>query len=260
MKSSTRTSASAARRPTAGARSRPYHHGDLRTALLEAAARMAAETGPASVTLREVARRAGVSQAAPYHHFADKAALLAAVAEEGFRRFDVHQAEALTKAPEDPVEQLADLGVSYLQFALTSPHYFQVMFRPSLVTCTRSPEFDTLAGRSFERLMTTTTAARRASGQVDADPYPAALAMWAMPHGLAGLYLEHSAGPRTSPVLLESIVRAASRALAAAPLGDLRASGQVDTPASAGRSPRASRCRTAGSPPTSRSGRRPGAG
>jgi AcrR family transcriptional regulator len=183
---------------------------------------MAAETGPASVTLREVARRAGVSQAAPYHHFADKAALLAAVAEEGFRRFDVHQAEALAHAPSDPVEQLADLGVSYLQFAVTYPHYFQVMFRPSLVTGTRSPEFDTLAGRSFERLMTTTAAARRASGQVDADPYPAALAMWAMPHGLAGLSLEQSAGPRTSPVLLESIVRAASRALAAAPLEDLR--------------------------------------
>lgn len=226
MKTVPRASVSPARRRhAAGGRGRPYHHGDLRTALVEAAARMAADTGPASVTLREVARRAGVSEAAPYHHFTDKAALLAAVAEEGFRLFDAHQAEALTRAPADPVAQLADLGVSYLRFAVAYPHYFQVMFRPSLVTCSRSPEFDTLAARSFERLMTATTAARRASGQTDADPYPAALAMWAMPHGLAGLYLEQSSGPRMTPALLESIVRAASRALAAAPLGDLHASG-----------------------------------
>lgn len=195
-----------------------YHHGDLRTALVETAARMAAETGPTSVTLREVARRAGVSQAAPYHHFADKAALLAAVAEEGFRLFDAHQAEALAEAPEEPVERLAALGVSYLRFALASPHYFQVMFRPSLVECTRSPDFDTLAGRAFQRLLTVTTEARRASGRTDADPYPAALAMWAIPHGLAGLALEQSATQRMTAPLLESIVRAASAAVAAAPL------------------------------------------
>jgi AcrR family transcriptional regulator len=222
MKRSARATASTAHRPNTGRRGRPYHHGDLRTALVEAAARMAADTGPASVTLREVARRAGVSQAAPYHHFADKAALLAAVAEEGFRRFDAHQAEALLQTPSDPVEQLADLGVSYLRFAVASPHYFQVMFRPSLVTARRSPEFDTLAGRAFERLVTTTTAARRASGQADADPYPAALAMWALPHGLAGLFIEQASGPRMTPPLLESIMRAASRALAAAPIDALR--------------------------------------
>jgi len=81
---------------------------------------MAAESGPASVSLREVARRAGVSQAAPYHHFADKAALLAAVAEEGFRLFDAHQDAALTPGA-DAVEQLASLGVSYLRFAIAQP-------------------------------------------------------------------------------------------------------------------------------------------
>lgn len=179
---------------------------------------MAADTGPTSVTLREVARRAGVSQAAPYHHFADKAALLAAVAEEGFRLFDAHQAEALVEAPDDAVERLAALGVSYLRFALAAPHYFQVMFRPSLVACTRSPDFDSLAGRAFQRLLTVTTEARRASGRVDADPYPAALAMWAIPHGLAGLALEQSATQQMTAPLLESIVRAASAALAGAPL------------------------------------------
>ncbi len=216
--------ARSARRPAPG-RKGAYHHGDLRTALVETAARMAAESGPTSVTLREVARRAGVSQAAPYHHFADKAALLAAVAEEGFRLFDAHQAEALANAPDDAVERLAALGVSYLRFALASPHYFHVMFRPSLVACTRSPEFDTVAGRTFQRLLAATAEARRACGRVDTDPYPAALAMWAIPHGLAGLALEQAATQRMTPPLLESIVRAGSAALAAAPLDRIQTAG-----------------------------------
>jgi AcrR family transcriptional regulator len=179
---------------------------------------MAAESGPASVTLREVARRAGVSQAAPYHHFADKAALLAGVADEGFRRFDAHQAAALAQASADPVERLAELGVSYLRFAIDAPHYFQVMFRPSLVETTRSADFDALSGRAFERLLTATTEARRARGQHDADPYPAALAMWAIPHGLAGLYLEQDGHAGMAPALLERLVRDASEALAGAAL------------------------------------------
>lgn len=195
---------------------------------------MAADTGPASVTLREVARRAGVSQAAPYHHFADKAALLAAVAEEGFRRFDAHQADALAHAPADPVQRLAELGVSYLRFAMAYPHYFQVMFRPSLVACTRSPEFDTVAGRSFSRLMAATTEARTARGHADADPYPAALAMWALPHGFASLYLEQSETQPMTPSLLESLVRAGAAALAAAPLYALRSDAEVQA-ASPGR-------------------------
>jgi AcrR family transcriptional regulator len=177
---------------------------------------MAAESGPAAVTLREVARRSGVSQAAPYHHFEDKAALMAAVAEEGFRLFDAHQAAALKDAPAGAVERLGALGVSYVRFALARPHYFQVMFRPSLVTGNRPPDLDTLAGRSFARLVEATTAARVACGHHDPDPYPPALAMWAIPHGLAGLALEQSSPGGMPPPLLESLVRAASAALAAA--------------------------------------------
>ncbi len=182
---------------------------------------MAAEEGPSSVTLREVARRAGVSQAAPYHHFEDKAALMAAVAEEGFRLFDAHQDAAVREAPDDPVARLGALGVSYLRFALDYPHYFQVMFRPSLVTTTRPPDLERLSESAFNRLVETTTAARRASGRRDPDPFPAAVAMWAIPHGLAGLYLEQSAAAPLPQALMESLVRDASRALAGAPLSAL---------------------------------------
>lgn len=187
---------------------------------------MAADEGPSAVTLREVARRAGVSQAAPYHHFEDKAALMAAVAEEGFRLFDAHQETAVREAPHDPVARLGALGISYLRFAIDYPHYFQVMFRPSLVTTTRPPDLERLAASAFNRLVETTAAARRASGRRDPDPFPAAVTMWAIPHGLAGLYLEQSAAAPMSRALLESIVVDASRALAAAPLSALARPGQ----------------------------------
>ena len=94
---------------------------------------------PAAVSLREVARRAGVSQAAPYHYFTDKSALLAAVAEEGFRLFDASQAMPLEQAPSDPTSRLGALGVSYVRFALDRPHYFKVMFRPHLIEHAKYP-------------------------------------------------------------------------------------------------------------------------
>lgn len=199
-----------------------YHHGDLRAALVEAAARMAADAGPAAVSLREVARRAGVSQAAPYHHFADKAALLAAVAEEGFRLFDAHQAAALEAAGDDPIERLAALGVSYLRFAVDQPHYFLVMFRPALVTGPCPPDLERWSASAFERLLETTRSARLASGRRDRDPYPAALAMWAVPHGFSHLCLEQSTGTPLDAGLLEALVRDSCRALAAVPLDHVR--------------------------------------
>jgi AcrR family transcriptional regulator len=194
---------------------KPYHHGDLRLALVDAAARLAAEVGPSAVTLREVARRAGVSQAAPYHHFADKSALLAAVAEAGFRLFDAHQAAALAGAPDDALERLAALGVSYIRFALTETHYFHVMFRPPVFDGRRYPELDDVSKRSFERLVETTRAARAVFGIEDEDPRAAAFVMWSLPHGLAGLFLDSAAGSGMTPPLMEVLVRAGSASLAA---------------------------------------------
>src|SRR5919106_2070042 len=116
-----------------------YHHGSLRAALVESAAQLAAERGHTAVSLREVARRAGVSQAAPYHYFHGKAALFAAVAEEGFRLLELTQATALAQAPEDANERLAALAASYVRFALDRPHYFRVMFRPALARQGKHP-------------------------------------------------------------------------------------------------------------------------
>src|SRR5829696_9192910 len=106
---------------------RPYHHGDLPRVLLEAAVEAIAEVGPAAVSLRELARRAGVSHAAPAHHFGDKAGLLTAVAADGFRRLaatlrDTYQASG----------SFLEVGVAYVGFAVGHRAHFEVMFRPEL--------------------------------------------------------------------------------------------------------------------------------
>jgi AcrR family transcriptional regulator len=202
-------------------KSKAYHHGALRGALVEAAAQLAAERGVAALSLREAARRAGVSPAAPYHYFADKSALLAAVAEEGFRLFDETQALAYDRAPADPVQRLQALGAAYVRFALDKPHFFKVMFRPHLVEHTRYPSLHEVSARTFERLVETTRLARLAHGHDDVDPLAAATLMWSVPHGLAMLYLEGPISAGTTPGALEALARAATVPLAAAPFRDL---------------------------------------
>ena len=102
---------------------KPYHHGDLRRVLLDAAVAAIAERGAAALSLRDLARRAGVSHAAPTHHFRDKAGLLTAVAAEGFALLGTALAEA---------DDFAATGVAYVRFATTHPGHFAVMFRPVL--------------------------------------------------------------------------------------------------------------------------------
>ncbi|CAO0830523.1 hypothetical protein SMICM17S_01754 [Streptomyces microflavus] len=104
-------------------RERTYHHGDLRRAILSAAFDAIAAEGPAAQSLRDLARRAGVSHAAPAHHFKDRTGLLTAVAAEGYALF----ADALAGAPD-----LRERGVAYVRFAATDPAHFQVMFQPDL--------------------------------------------------------------------------------------------------------------------------------
>ncbi|MBO0720353.1 MAG: TetR/AcrR family transcriptional regulator [Blastocatellia bacterium] len=170
-----------------------YHHGDLRRALVDAAAALAAEKGIADVSLREAARTAGVSHAAPYHHFKDKAALLAAVAEEGFIRLDAFQNEALESASRGPSARLSALGKAYVDFAIRNPHYFRVMFRKDLVETALYPSLQEVAGRTFDRLLTVVGDCLGSSS--DTEAMPLALTAWSLVHGLASLWLD---GPLSS--------------------------------------------------------------
>jgi AcrR family transcriptional regulator len=156
----------------------PYHHGDLRRALLAAAVSAIEEHGPAALSLRDLARRAGVSHAAPSHHFGDKAGLLTALAAEGFRLLD----EALRAAGED----LLGRGVAYVRFAVDHRAHFEVMFRPELYR-RDDPEVVAAGRRTAEAL-------RSGVGALPTPPTGrqaelSALAAWSIVHGFATLWL-----------------------------------------------------------------------
>jgi AcrR family transcriptional regulator len=113
-------------------RSGPYHHGDLPAALRAAAVELVAERGPSGFSMREVARRAGVSHAAPAHHFGDTQGLLTSVAAEGYARLGEALAEA-TEGIEDPEARLLACGRTYVRTALENPGHFAVIFQADLV-------------------------------------------------------------------------------------------------------------------------------
>lgn len=156
---------------------RGYHHGDLRRTLLAAAVDVIGESGPAALSLRDLARRAGVSHAAPAHHFGDKAGLLTALAVEGFDLL----ADTLDRAGDD----LLDLGVAYVRFAVDHRAHFEVMFRPELYRAD-APEVVAARSRAGAALRGGVSAlAAPASAEPDRD----ALAAWSIVHGFATLWL-----------------------------------------------------------------------
>ena len=171
-----------------------YHHGDLRRVLIDAAAKLAAKNGVAGVTIRKVVGKAGVSHAAPYHYFPSREALLAAVAEEGFCRFDAAQEEALRSAGPNPRDQLHALGISYVRFAVRNPYYFRVMFRPEFRKLEAYSALAEISSRTFDRLVNTVRASTR-SGVPDTDPVLPSILAWSAVHGLASLWLD---GPLTT--------------------------------------------------------------
>jgi len=159
--------------------SRPYHHGDLRRALLDAAVEAIAADGPAAISLRDLARRAGVSHAAPAHHFGDKAGLLTAVAAEGYRLLAGELRDAYEAG------DFLEAGVAYMRFAVGHPAHFAVMFRPDLH---RRDDPDLTAAMDRTRSMLYAQAADQ-EGVAEGGAAEAGIAAWALVHGLATLWL-----------------------------------------------------------------------
>jgi len=173
--------------PAARPRKRAYHHGDLRRALLDQALALAVERGPAALTLREAARRAGVTEAAPYRHFRSKEALVAALAEEGFGALLQRVRRALARAPVRPAARLSAMGVAYLRFALERPAHFRVMFGRDVARSHGFRGVGDLAQACFAELMGEIARAQRSGDVAGRDPRPPALALWSALHGLASL-------------------------------------------------------------------------
>jgi AcrR family transcriptional regulator len=154
---------------------RPYHHGDLRPALLRAAVETIGQTGPAAMSLREVARRAGVSHAAAAYHFGDKAGLLTAVAAEGYRMLTEELRDA-----RDSGRGFLEVGVAYVRFAVSHRAHFEVMYRPELY---RPDDPEVRLARAAAAVFLYGT------DSPDAGRLAAGAAAWSLVHGLATLWL-----------------------------------------------------------------------
>jgi len=166
--------------------SRPnYHHGDLRAVILNEAAHLVAERGAEAVSLRELARGAGVSHAAPAHHFTDRRGLFTALATQGFALL----AEALM----DARGNFADAALAYVRFAIDHPGHYGVMFNKSLLdlTDTELAAAEAAAGAELSRGVATLR-----DPKAHADPANAELAAWSLVHGFATLWLNDAVNPR----------------------------------------------------------------
>jgi AcrR family transcriptional regulator len=162
-----------------------YHHGDLKRALTRAALALVAEKGPKGFTLSEAARRAGVSIAAPYRHFADKAQLLAAVAEQGF--IQLHK--ALTAAGDNtsnPKNRVIEMGRAYVRWAITHPDYYQVMFGAETIK-SEHPGLLIAGAQAFDDLLEAITRCLESGMTHGQDPREIAGPMWSLVHGVASL-------------------------------------------------------------------------
>ncbi|OBH13853.1 TetR/AcrR family transcriptional regulator [Mycobacterium sp. E1747] len=170
--------------PTGVKRRDRYHHGDLKRALTSAALSLVAEKGPKGFTLTEAARRAGVSAAAPYRHFADKAALLATVAEQGFR--DLHDELTEAAAAKQPQDRVVDLGRAYVRWAVAHPDHYRVMFGAELSKADH-PDLAAAGEQAFGDLIDAIAACQAAGVVKGRDPGELAAPLWSLVHGVASL-------------------------------------------------------------------------
>ena len=186
----------------------PYHHGSLRRALLDAALDTIATDGVAAINLRALARRCGVSHAAPTHHFGDRQGLLTAIATEGYDGLAAATADTWAETG-----SFLEVGVSYVRYAVTHPGHFAVMFRPDLVDPT---DRELVRARSASAAMLFGPVGSVAPVEGDADARRiAATAAWALVHGIATLWLQGSLRSDADAAASdpEALTRAAARYL-----------------------------------------------
>ncbi len=188
----------AARKPN-----RPYHHGNLRRALLdEALATMRAE-GVDGLTLREIGARLGVSRTALYRHFADKRALLAALSTEGFRTLRQHLVAAWEGGGRGPAA-FESMGVAYVRFAVANPSHYRVMFGGFVDPKACEPELAAEAAGAFQALVDALTALQHDATMRADDTAKMARFVWAVVHGVAMLGID---GQLPEPGGVEELMR-----------------------------------------------------
>ena len=164
-----------------------YHHGDLRSALLAAALDIIGELGPQQLTIREVARRAGVSHTAPYRHFADKDQLILAVAEQGFELMRQTMTDKKAAAPQDEINQFAASGQAYIDFALQHPAHYRIMYSGNLLSSTGQQSLQHTSSDTFKEMVSDMKTCQELNILRPGDPAQQALAILSTVHGFVTL-------------------------------------------------------------------------
>jgi AcrR family transcriptional regulator len=168
----------------------PYHHGDLKNALIAAGIDVLAEEGVRGLSLRKVAQRAGVSHAAPYAHYADKQALIAAISTEGYRRLYERLRAVGERYPGDPLRQLVEGAWAYVQFALQEPDHFRITFSGAIEMEQAYPAFVEMSSKSFALVVEIVAACQAAGVLKPGPPELLTVSVWGLVHGLVSLLLE----------------------------------------------------------------------
>ena len=184
-----------------------HYQGDLRQEMIDAAAAALAEVGAEHLSLRDVARRVGVSHAAPANHFGDKAGMLTAVAVQGFGLFADYLSAAVDRI-DSPIEALHANGRAYLEFSDLYPGYFEIMFRPPLIN-RDDPNYKSAGDKAFGLLRELVAACQRQGWQPDADTTALTVSTWALFHGLALLRRQGSLTPHLPEASPEAAIEAA---------------------------------------------------
>jgi AcrR family transcriptional regulator len=163
---------------------------DLRRAVLDASLALVEEDGIGALSMREVARRAKVTHGAPYHHFADRAAIVAGLAEEGFALLTREMSAAVKKEPPGTIARFEACGLAYFRFATRHPAYMTIMFRPELARPAEHPAVDVASAAAMEVLVECVAECQKAGTMAAGDSAQIVLTSWAAMHGLASLWLD----------------------------------------------------------------------
>lgn len=194
-----------------------YHHGDLKNALIEAGVRALAESGVEGLSLRKLARDVGVSHNAPYMHFADKEAVLAAIAQQGFDLLGTAIDHSQVDVGNAPIEaRLVAAAHSYVNFALSHPNHLLVMFGNLPVS--DYPELEKTAHETFQKLIQIMRDGLRHGQLIDEDAEQLALLLWTNVHGLSALLIadkvpDYVSAGRTNAALIEQGIQMLCRGI-----------------------------------------------
>lgn len=186
----------------------PYHHGDLRNELIRQGRLFLDSSGTTEISLAELARRVGVSDAAPFRHFETKEALLAAIAVDGMQEL-VHEQTAIAALDASNVEKVRAMMLNYVDYARKSPGVFNLMIGPRIAELGPYPELQVIGSRSFQLFRDAIQALALDSGWALEEVELLAHGAWAMQHGLASLILAKRVPHRTSKVKPDEMIELA---------------------------------------------------